>query len=55
MWAMAGDKPGCEEASRALYALDWAAVKRHSKAWPRDIQSHLGRLLKNAGGDKKQP
>lgn len=48
MWAMAGDKPGCEEASRALYARDWDGFRRHVHAWPMDVQNHLLHLLKEA-------
>jgi hypothetical protein len=46
LWAMAGDKSGCEEASRSLYARDWKRFKDTIKAWPKDIQTHLGRLVK---------
>jgi hypothetical protein len=44
MWAMAGDRPGCEEASRALYAKDAARFERSIKAWPKDIRGHLLKL-----------
>jgi hypothetical protein len=46
LWAMAGDKAGCEEASRSLYARDWKRFKDSIQAWPKDIQIHLGRLVK---------
>src|SRR5829696_7977686 len=35
MWAMAGDLPGFEEASRALYAGDHARLRKLVRAWPR--------------------
>ena len=49
MWSMAGNLPGFEEASRALYAMDLAAFKRLISRWPTHIRSHLSRLL----GEKK--
>jgi hypothetical protein len=48
MWALAGDKPGCEEASRALYARDWARFRALVQRWPKDLRAHLLRLLKPA-------
>jgi len=46
--AMAGDLPGYEEASRALYALDVRRFERLVAAWPVDIRGHALRLLKQA-------
>jgi hypothetical protein len=40
MHAMAGDEPGFEEASRALFANDLATLRDHVAKWPRDIRSH---------------
>lgn len=45
MAAMAGDRPGFEEASRALFAGDVARLKDLATAWPADICSHLLRLV----------
>lgn len=45
MSAMAGDRPGFEEASRALFAGDAARLKELTAGWPADIRSHLLRLL----------
>ena len=45
MWAMAGDLPGFEEASRALYAGDPARLRKLVRAWPIDLRRHLARLL----------
>lgn len=44
MSAMAGDLPGFEEASRALFAADGETFGRLIAAWPADIREHLQRL-----------
>ena len=46
--AMAGDRPGFEEAARALFAGDANAFGAHSKEWPRDIRDYAGRLAAGA-------
>jgi hypothetical protein len=38
--AMAGDRPGFEEAVRALYAGDLARFDSLAAAWPFDIAAH---------------
>lgn len=48
MWALAGNLPGCEEASRALYARDFARFREGIRDWPRDIRSHLMMLAGRA-------
>ncbi len=40
MAGLAGDLPGFEEASRALFADDRAAFRRHAAAWPADVLAH---------------
>jgi hypothetical protein len=40
MHAMAGDAPGFEEASRALFAGDMASLRDHVAKWPRDVREH---------------
>ncbi len=45
MWAMAGNQPGFEEASRALYAHDKEALDEQTGNWPRDIRAHLQHML----------
>ena len=45
MWAVAGNFPGFEEASRALYADDLNRLRRLTRAWPRDVRDHVLRLL----------
>ena len=45
MTAMAGDLPGFEEASRALYAKEGGLFKERIGAWPEDIRLYLERLI----------
>lgn len=45
MHAMAGDAPGFEEASRALFADDAAALETRMAKWPRDVRKHVLALL----------
>jgi hypothetical protein len=40
MSAMAGDRPGFEEASRALFAGDRPRFEQHTLAWPEDIRAY---------------
>jgi uncharacterized protein len=44
MVAMAGDLPGFEEASRALFAADRERFAQHSAAWPDDVQAYAREL-----------
>lgn len=44
MTTMAGDRPGYEEALRALYAKDREAFERRIKRWPADVREHTSRL-----------
>lgn len=37
---MAGNAPGFEEATRALYAGDRAGFETHTAAWPPDVRAH---------------
>jgi hypothetical protein len=45
MWTMAGNFPGFEEASRALYAGDYKRLEELIRDWPQDIRRHLMRLV----------
>ncbi|HEX2612774.1 MAG TPA: DUF2239 family protein, partial [Fibrobacteria bacterium] len=45
MWAMAGNLPNFEEASRALYAKDNDKLAALTRAWPKDVRDYLNRLL----------
>lgn len=38
MTALAGDKPGYEEATRMLFAGDWTAFDAAVQAWPEDMR-----------------
>jgi uncharacterized protein len=49
MSAMAGNLPGFEEATRALFANDPERLEGLSRAWPKDIRTHLVRLVQEAG------
>lgn len=44
MSAMAGDREGFEEASRALFANDTARFDAESAPWPEDIRAHVRKL-----------
>ncbi|MEN0076398.1 MAG: DUF2239 family protein [Paracraurococcus sp.] len=44
MLAMAGNLPGYEAASRALYAGDRARFEAETAAWPADLRAHARRL-----------
>ena len=44
MSAMAGNLPGFEEASRALFANDAERFDKLIKAWPNDIRDHIRKL-----------
>lgn len=46
--AMAGNREGFEEASRALFAGDAAGFTAHSRSWPDDIRSHAENLAADA-------
>jgi len=42
--AMAGDRPGYEEAMRALFANDRPGFERRIAEWPADVRAHALRL-----------
>lgn len=44
MWAMAGNLPQFEEASRALYRDDAEGFRALTEAWPPDVRDHAARL-----------
>jgi hypothetical protein len=46
MSAMAGDLPGFEEASRALFAGDRKGLLGLTRRWPKDVREHVSRLLR---------
>ena len=45
LWAVAGNLPGFEEASRALFADDEARLSGLVAGWPADVREHLATLL----------
>jgi uncharacterized protein len=45
MQAMCGDRPGYEEALRALYRGEMERFRDLTAAWPEDVRAYLGRLL----------
>jgi hypothetical protein len=47
--ALAGNLPGFEEATRALFANDAARFAQHSALWPVDIREHAQKLAWTAG------
>jgi|SRR5690606_3589220 len=48
MLALGGDLPGYEEATRALFADDMAALKNHLAGWPEDVRVHALKLASDA-------
>jgi hypothetical protein len=52
MSAMAGNLPGFEEATRALFADDRSRLELHMSSWPKDIREYALRLAySRSGGD----
>jgi hypothetical protein len=52
--AMAGNLPGYEEATRALWAGDRNRFDQLIGNWPRDIQNHARRMLEQAGSRQEE-
>lgn len=48
MWAMCGNLPGFEEASRALHRKEPARLAELVRDWPADIRAHVARLVGTA-------
>ncbi len=46
--ALAGDRPGYEEATRALSAGNADRFKQEMKAWPKDVRAYVTLLAKDA-------
>jgi len=44
MSAMAGNEPGFEEATRALFARERENFDKHTTAWPKDVVAHVRKL-----------
>lgn len=47
MTVLAGDRPGYEEATRALFAGDRAAFAARAAAWPADIGAYVAELAED--------
>jgi hypothetical protein len=45
MTALAGDRPGFEEAMRALYAGERTRVDELTSRWPKDVRAAIARML----------
>ena len=52
MPAIAGDLPGYEEATRALFADDRSSLENRIAAWPEDIRTYAMRLAFGAGDNQ---
>ncbi|SFW26188.1 DUF2239 family protein [Luteibacter sp. UNCMF366Tsu5.1] len=52
MQAIAGDLPGYEEATRALFADDTLRLEEHMAAWPDDIRDYALRLACGTGDEQ---
>ena len=50
MLAIAGDRAGYEEATRALFADDRSSLERRIADWPKDIRKHVLRLAFGKAG-----
>jgi hypothetical protein len=48
MSTLGGDRPGFEEASRALYAERFEELESHLASWPDDIRTYVTRLARQA-------
>jgi uncharacterized protein len=55
MQAIAGDRPGFEEATRALFADDRGRLAGLIAAWPKDIRDHATRLAFAESGLNAKP
>jgi uncharacterized protein len=53
MLAIAGDRPGYEEATRALFADDRSTLERRIADWPKDIRKHVLRLAFGTHGNQR--
>lgn len=53
MWAMAGNLPGFEEASRALFADDRGRLEELTRRWPKDVRAHVVRMAWGAASGSR--
>jgi uncharacterized protein len=52
LWAMAGNLPDFEEATRAFYARDHKRFENLVASWPEDIRNHVRKLVAAARRDE---
>ena len=52
MSAMAGDFPGFEEATRALFASERTRFEQHVANWPEDVRAYATRLAFGGPADE---
>ena len=48
MTAMAGDRPGYEEATRMLFAGDWTAFDAATEGWPEGVRETAREMAERA-------
>ncbi len=48
MTTMAGNRPGFEEAIRALFAKDFAKLEQRMRTWPEDIRDYVMNKIRSA-------
>lgn len=53
MSAIAGNEPGFEEASRALFAGDCDRFEEHSRSWPPDVRAYAMKLAADVFEDSE--
>ena len=53
--AIAGNEPGFEEASRALFAGDGTRFDKHTQDWPKDVRDYVQLLAKEAFSQVEKP
>ena len=54
MHALAGDLPGYEEATRALFANDQAGFQTHTSDWPEDVRRYAFKLAFSTAASNPQ-
>lgn len=54
MQALAGDLPGYEEATRALFADDRTGLEQMTAGWPPDVRAHALRLAFGLGDEPQE-
>jgi hypothetical protein len=55
MSAIAGNEPGFEEATRALFACDRQRFEEHTASWPPDVRDYAAALAAAAFAERSRP